>query len=379
MNQANPNIKFTSAISDHQIPFLDTLVKVSDNSIVTDLYTKPTDSHSYLHYNSAHPHRCKKGIPYSQFLRLRRICSDIKDYKSHVLTLCDFFLQRNYPENLLSEAACQVLQKDRTTLLTQSSNPRTKRQQTKNDKAVLISTFHPTLQPLPRIVHRNWDMLDASSSTLPLHRRKLVCGFRRPPNLRRLLTKAKVPRLNRPIRPANVTSPSHPGLPSQGDSQSVNTPHPKHCLSQGRCRYCPILNRTGFITSRSTKIAHRCMKNITCNTHNIVYAITCKRCQIQYVGHTSGTIKGRFKDHFLAITNKVGELPVPQHFNSFGHNGIQDVSISVLEFIRKPAHATGSAGIRQRVENNWIQTLRTRKQQGLNREDPKPYTSRHKN
>ena len=40
-----------------------------------NFYTKPTDSHNYLDYRSAHPKHCKSNIPYNQFLRLKRICS----------------------------------------------------------------------------------------------------------------------------------------------------------------------------------------------------------------------------------------------------------------------------------------------------------------
>ena len=46
--------------------------------IYRDLYYKPTDSHSYQLYSSAHPHHCKKSIPYtvySQFLQIKHTVS----------------------------------------------------------------------------------------------------------------------------------------------------------------------------------------------------------------------------------------------------------------------------------------------------------------
>ena len=36
----------------------------------------PTDTHQFLHIDSCHPVQCKTAIPYSQTLRLKRICSD---------------------------------------------------------------------------------------------------------------------------------------------------------------------------------------------------------------------------------------------------------------------------------------------------------------
>ena len=46
------------------------------NQLVTDLYVKPTDTHQYLHASSCHVSHCKKSMPFSQALRLNRICSE---------------------------------------------------------------------------------------------------------------------------------------------------------------------------------------------------------------------------------------------------------------------------------------------------------------
>ena len=40
------------------------------------LFVKPSDTYQFLDPTSCHPYHCKKGIPYSQTLRLNRICSD---------------------------------------------------------------------------------------------------------------------------------------------------------------------------------------------------------------------------------------------------------------------------------------------------------------
>ena len=46
------------------------------NQPITDLYMKPTDTHRYLHASSCHVSHCKKSIPFSEALRLNRICSE---------------------------------------------------------------------------------------------------------------------------------------------------------------------------------------------------------------------------------------------------------------------------------------------------------------
>ena len=50
------------------------------NGLCTSVHFKPTDSHSYLLYSSSHPSHVKNTIPYSQFLRLRCLCSDDSDF-----------------------------------------------------------------------------------------------------------------------------------------------------------------------------------------------------------------------------------------------------------------------------------------------------------
>ena len=75
LKKKHSTIKFTAERSKAQINFIDVTVYLDNGNIETDLYVKPTDTHQYLHYSSCHPYHCKKGIPYSQTLRLNRICS----------------------------------------------------------------------------------------------------------------------------------------------------------------------------------------------------------------------------------------------------------------------------------------------------------------
>ena len=75
LNEKHPTIKFTAEWSQTLIDFLDVSVSFIGGKITTDLYVKATDSHKYLHSSSCHPYHGKKGIPYSQALRLNRICS----------------------------------------------------------------------------------------------------------------------------------------------------------------------------------------------------------------------------------------------------------------------------------------------------------------
>ena len=59
------------------------------------------DSHSYLRYDLAHLMICKSRIPYSQFLRVQRICSNKEDYDQNAWEMAGFFLARGYPAKVI--------------------------------------------------------------------------------------------------------------------------------------------------------------------------------------------------------------------------------------------------------------------------------------
>ena len=69
------SIKFTFEKSKMKLNFLDVVIKIKNERLSPDFYSKPVDNHQYLHYSSCHAEHIKKSVIYSQTLRLRRICS----------------------------------------------------------------------------------------------------------------------------------------------------------------------------------------------------------------------------------------------------------------------------------------------------------------
>ena len=76
LNEFHPTIKFTMEKSYEKINFLDVVVYKENKCLSTDLYTKDTDTHQYLHAKSCHRSCIKRAIPYGQAIRIKRICSD---------------------------------------------------------------------------------------------------------------------------------------------------------------------------------------------------------------------------------------------------------------------------------------------------------------
>ena len=102
LNNFHSNLKFTFETSSCTVNFLDLNVSLRNGVIHTDIYSKPTDSHQYLHYQSSHPLHIKTSIPYSQTLRVSRIWSSEKNFKTHVSHMKEWFLARGYPEIVVS-------------------------------------------------------------------------------------------------------------------------------------------------------------------------------------------------------------------------------------------------------------------------------------
>ena len=118
------------------LAFLDIKVSIEGNGLCTSVHYKPTHSHSNLLYSSSHLSDVKNSIPYSQFIRLRRLCSEASDFSFKSEEMCDFFDKRGYPASVVQAGHHCAQEIDRqSTLQTQ--------QKENNDKVPFTLTFHP--------------------------------------------------------------------------------------------------------------------------------------------------------------------------------------------------------------------------------------------
>ena len=79
VNRFHLTIKFTAEYLKQEVNFLDVNIKL------IDLFLKHTDKNHFLDPASSHHYHCKKGILYSQAIRLDRICSDQKTLTDAVM------------------------------------------------------------------------------------------------------------------------------------------------------------------------------------------------------------------------------------------------------------------------------------------------------
>ena len=116
-NSIHPRIQVTLRCSINQLEFLDVLTSITDTKLETDLFSKPTDKHLYLHKQSSHPDSTKKSIPYGLGVRIKRICSDNKHYLCHRQELKRHLQDRGYEAQFIEKELKKVDTKERTDLL----------------------------------------------------------------------------------------------------------------------------------------------------------------------------------------------------------------------------------------------------------------------
>ena len=124
---------------------VDLTLLLQDGFISTDIYSKPTDSHLYLPYNSSHPDHCKKAIPYGVALRIRRNCSTTPLLWSAVVNTKATSKQQNYNGNLVDKQFEKAMQLERSDVL----KPKTK---TKKKPFPLVVDYNPRLPNISLII-----------------------------------------------------------------------------------------------------------------------------------------------------------------------------------------------------------------------------------
>ena len=104
VNDFHPSLSYTYDISDTSVNFLDISISTTKHGLTTDIFYTDTDIHSYLRYESAYPPSCIKGTPYSQFLRLRRICNNEYTFERRSDETSEFFSQICFPVDTIKNS-----------------------------------------------------------------------------------------------------------------------------------------------------------------------------------------------------------------------------------------------------------------------------------
>ncbi len=174
--------------------FLDTTVKVdTDGSLYTTLFTKPTDTHTFLHHTSAHPPHQTKSGPYSELVMVKRICTNQSDYDIYSENLLTYYTHKGYPDSVIASTRQKASTHDRATLLVDWSLNNEISQPTNDDNLHVIITYNPANPDVKGTnLDRFWPILNSSKNLDVIHHKKIIIGHSRNTNLRNILVKARI-------------------------------------------------------------------------------------------------------------------------------------------------------------------------------------------
>ena len=318
LNSIDPSIKVKQIIDSRSIDFLDTTVfKGEDFSstfrLATKVYFKPTDTHALLHRASYHPQHTFLGIIKSQILRFKRLCSRPFDFHQARIVLFRALHQRGYSRSFLKRA----LSWEGGTTDNSQENP----------ILPMIMTFSPMAIRACQAIRKNFDKYIQDPH--PLREYKSMAAFKRNSTLGDYLVHSK-------LKPINPYKRRGPTLDS----------------------YSRLINKRQDISCKQPR------KSGSLDTTNCVYALTCHKCGLKYVGETGRSLRTRWGEHrgnFLR--KKKGSTTLIQHSITHG----EYMSIMVLE-----ANPTWTQKTRRARERSWIASLGTLVPWGLNDLGPKP-------
>ena len=156
----------------------------------TKVFFKPTDSHALLHYSSFHPKHTFTGIIKSQLIRFKRICSRPEDNMLAIQTLFKALSKRGYSRSLLRTVRKNI------------NNTRTSAQKDrfKNKRMVpFVAAYSPYTTRAIRRAKKHFE--DTMTGTSLAQNMEIIPAYKRNPNLRDILVRAKLPRPS--VRPGS--------------------------------------------------------------------------------------------------------------------------------------------------------------------------------
>ncbi|XP_078538494.1 uncharacterized protein LOC144823662 [Lissotriton helveticus] len=290
LNHQSDFLKFTIESDNHRIHFLDLTIYEDAGALLTKLYRKPAERNSLLLYDSHHPRALRDNLPFGQFLRIRRNCSDREHYLMESDELTNRLLARGYPRRLIKQSRKRAWFYPREELLFPNNN---RNQQ--EERMVCVTAFNTKSNQIKRIINHHWQLIsdDINQPSIPLH------AFKKAKSVKDFVVRSL------------LSTPQDPTITTLWNLPPV-TGHSK-C---GNCKACETTIQGKEFHHDQLKIQLKAQTN--CNSANVIYAILCP-CQQIYIGQTQQKIKARILQHMSRIRCGVQGAPLVEHFSASLH------------------------------------------------------------
>ena len=276
INSLYPTIEFELVFSERELHALDLTLYLIDRFIKTDVYSKPTDNHLYLPPSSCHPKHVFKAIPFGVATRLKRNCSEEIFLAERTAEYRGYLVNQGCPSKLVSDQFSKASAIPRNDLLRTRGKERKKLFQ-------FVITFNLNLPNVGSIIRKHLFILQSNPKLKELFpRSSIIPSFRRSKNLKELLT---------PSRFKTVE-----------EEQTIHQNNGCFKCDRNRCDLC----RNFFVESKSflsfqTGKKYTIHSRLFCDSKNVIYLASCKKCRLQYVGSTTNDFRIRFRNHKSAM------------------------------------------------------------------------------
>ena len=186
----------------------------------TVVYQKPTGTHPYLHWTSAHPPYLKRSTLYSQALMLRGICLSTDTLKKWIIENSDFFVARDYEGGKVLDEMQYLQTKERQPM----------------DRIPFVITYNTHSTLIAEVAKRNWNFLQSKE--------RLALIFNKPP----LITQRRA----KSLRDRLVSTKCR-----NGATDETLIPRGRSVCQRPRCSWGNKINETQtFKSTSNNKIFH---------------------------------------------------------------------------------------------------------------------------
>ena len=130
----------------------------------------------HLSPSSCHPKHCFKSIPFSQAIKVKKICSTVETTKQRLGDLHHLLKRRGYNDKVIESGFSKASEIDRNDLLGY-------KEKKINKRVPLVLTYHPVLEKISDIVRHHWKEIQKSEKLIKLFPEPPVVAFRRPKSM----------------------------------------------------------------------------------------------------------------------------------------------------------------------------------------------------
>lgn len=321
--------------SQQKLTFLDIQIFIkSDGSIGSTLFGKPSAGNSLLHATSSHPAPLIANVPYGQYLRLKRNCSEHFQFEQEAKALQICLRQQGYSKKCLKRPYLKAKNQDKSTLIHVKKKPKA------NVGVRLITRFSGQHQQVRDILKKYWYLLMGDGNVSKHLKEFPEITYKR----------------SRSLRDKFVHSHYAPQQAAPDERKGTRPCH--------KCNYCRHIYASRHILLSDGRM-YKPKFLATCQSIGIVYIMICD-CDVFYVSKTKQPFFHRIRDHVSLVGKRKMETPISRHMGLYHNVDDSKMHFFALEHVPPNERGGDNDNILLQHEARWISDLDALRHPGLN-------------